>query len=274
MDEQTMTLENRRYIGWTLFAVAALFAWLLDYALRVHLRRAGLATGLMLFAVVILLTLFNARKKLPFLPLLRASTWMQVHIYVGLLSCVLFLLHAGWRIPRGGLETGLAVLFYLVSASGVAGLAISRWLPSRMTTLGENVIFERIGALRTSVRCQVEELVVESVAKTQSSTIADFYEQKLRIYFSRRCSFWHHIVGYGQPILQLLSEAQAVDRYLNAEERGIMTLIVEQIHVKNNLDFQQARQGLLKGWLFIHIPLTYSMILVAAVHGFLAWKLS
>jgi len=274
MDEQTMTLENRRYLGWTLFAVAALFAWLLDYALRVHLRRAGLVTGLMLFAVVILLTLFNARKKLPFLPLLRASTWMQVHIYVGLLSCVLFLLHAGLKVPRGGLETGLAVLFYLVSASGVVGLAISRWLPSRMTILGENVIFERIPALRTAVRCDVEDMVVESVAKTQSSTIADFYELKLRNYFSRRCSFWHHIVGYGQPILQLLSEAQAVDRYLNAEERGIMTRIVEQIHVKNNLDFQQARQGLLKAWLFIHIPLTYSMILVAVVHGYLAWKLS
>ena len=268
-----MTLSTRRYIGWTLFAVATLFAWLINYALRVHLRRAGLITGLMLFAVVILLTLFNARKKLPFLPLLRASTWMQVHIYVGFLSCVLFLLHAGWRIPRGGLETGLAILFYLVSGSGVVGLAISRWMPPRLTLLGENVMFERIPALRTTVRCEVEEMVVESIAKTQSSTISDFYELKLRRYFSRRRNFWHHIVGYGKPLFKLLSEVQAVDRYLNADERGIMTRIVEMIHVKNNLDFQQARQGLLKGWLFVHIPLTYSMILVAAVHGFLAWRL-
>ena len=269
-----MTLVTRRYLGWTLFLAAALVAWLFDYAMRVHLRRAGLVTGLMLFAVVILLTLFNARKKLPFLPLLRASTWMQVHIYAGLLSCVLFVLHAGWRIPRGGLETGLAVLFCLVFLSGMAGLAISRWFPSRMTMLGENVIFERIPALRTAVRCEVEELVVESVAKTQSSTIADFYELKLRNYFSRRCYFWHHLAGYGEPLLKLLSEVEAVDRYLNAEERDIMARIVERIHVKNNLDFQQARQGLLKGWLFVHIPLTYSMILVAAVHGFLAWKVS
>jgi hypothetical protein len=124
------------------------------------------------------------------------------------------------------------------------------------------------------VRCQVEEMVVESVAKTQSSTIADFYELKLRRYFSRPCFFWHHIAGYGEPIFKLLGEVHAVDRYLNAEERVIMTRIVEKIHVKNNLDLQRAGQGLLKGWLFIHIPLTYSMILVAAIHGFLAWKLS
>jgi hypothetical protein len=269
-----MTLDSRRYVGLTFFAVAALSAWLLDYALRVHLRRASLVSGLLLFAVVILLTLFNARKKLPFLPLLRASTWMQVHIYVGFLSCVLFLLHAGWRLPRGRLEAGLAVLFYLVAASGLAGLAISRWLPSRLTSLGENVIFERIAALRRALQSEVEEMVAESVAKTQSSTIADFYERKLRRYFFRRRFLLYHIAGYGQPLVKLLSDVQAVDRYLNAEERMIMARIVEKIHVKNNLDFQQARQGLLKGWLFVHIPLTYSMIMVAVVHGFLAWKLS
>ena len=269
-----MTLAYRRHVAWILFAAAALSAWLLDYALRLHLRRAELVTGLTLFAVVLLLTLFNARKKLPFLPLLRSSTWMQVHIYVGLLSCVLFGLHVGWRIPHGGLEAGLAVLFCLVSASGVAGLAMTRWMPSQLTVLGENVIFERIPALRAAVRREVEEMVVESVAQSQSSTIADFYEGKLRNYFSHRRFFWHHAAGSGKPLFKLLCEVEALDRYLNAGERAIMTRIVEKIRAKNNLDSQQARQGLLKGWLFIHIPLTYSMILLAAVHGFLSWKLS
>jgi len=269
-----MTFATRRHIGWILFAVAALLAWEFDYALRVHLRRAELVSGLALFAVVILLTLFNARKKLPFLPLLCASTWMQIHIYAGLLSCVLFGLHAGWRIPHGGLEAGLAVLFCIVSASGVVGLAMTRWMPSHLTVLGENVIFERIPALQAAVRREVEEMVAESMAKTQSSTIADFYELKLRNYFVRPRFFWHHIAGYGKPLVKLMCDVQALDRYLNSEERGLMTRLVEKIHAKNNLDFQQARQGLLKGWLFVHIPLTYSMILVAAVHGVVAWKLS
>jgi hypothetical protein len=269
-----MTLATRRNFGWMLFAAAALLAWLLDFALRVHLRRAELVSGLTLFAVILLLTLFNARKKLPFLPLLRASTWMQVHIYVGLLSCVLFVLHAGWRIPHGGLESSLAILFYLVSVSGVAGLAITRWVPIHLTVLGENVIFERIPALQAGLRREVEEMVLNSVAQSQSSTIGDFYEGKLRNYFSRPRFFWYHLAGIGKPLFKLLSEVDALDRYLNVEERATMTRVVEKIHAKNNLDFQQARQGLLKGWLFVHIPLTYSMILLATVHGFLAWKLS
>ena len=269
-----MNFTTRRRLGCLLFAATAGLAWALDFSLRVRLRRAELVTGLALFAVILLLTLFNARKKLPFLRLLRASTWMQIHIYVGLLSCILFGLHTGWRIPKGAFELALAVLFYLGSASGLVGLALSRWLPSRLTVQGENVIFERIPALRAAVRREVEEMVVESVAKSQSSTIADFYEARLRRYFSRPRFLLYHLVGYGKPRHELLAEAQALDRYLNADERGILGRIVEKIQAKDDLDLQAARQGLLKGWLFVHIPLTYSMILLAAVHGMLGWKLS
>lgn len=269
-----MIFTRRQLLGFCLFVIAALGAGLLDYALRVHLRRAELISGLTLFGVVVLLTLFNARKKLPFLPLLRASAWMQVHIYVGLFSCVLFGVHVGWRMPQGTFNTILTVLFLLVSVSGVLGLAISRWAPGRLTVHGENVIFERIPAFRTVLRREVEEMVVASVAKTQSLTIADFYDQRLRSYFSARRFTWSHLAGYGKRLFSLLAEIQALDRYLSAEERTIMAQIVERIHAKDNLDFQQAHQGLLKGWLFVHIPLTYSMILLAAVHGILAWKLS
>ncbi|HWF17962.1 MAG TPA: hypothetical protein VG754_01770 [Verrucomicrobiae bacterium] len=251
-----------------------MFAFLLDYALRVHLRRAELVSGLTLFAFIVILTLFNARKKLPFLPLLRASTWLQIHIYAGLLSCVMFGLHVGWKLPRGVFESILAVLFCLVSASGLAGLAFSRWSPGRLTVHGENVIFERIPALRTALRHEVEEMVADSIAKSQSSTISDYYETKLRNYFSARRYLWHHLLGNNKPLFKLLSEAQALDRYFNAEERVIMARIVEKIQAKNNLDFQQVSQGLLKGWLFVHIPLTYAMILAATVHGIMAWKFS
>ena len=269
-----MRLSIRRYYAWIALAATALFAFWLDYALRVQLRRAELVTGISLFAVVLLLTLFNARKKLPFLPLLSASTWMQIHIYVGLFSCILFGLHTGWRTPHGMFELTLAVLFWLVSGSGVVGLAISRWMPTRLTVHGENVVYERIPALQAGLRREVEELVLESVTKSQSTTIADFYELKLRKYFMKSNGFWYHVAGYGKPLFKLQSEVRALDRYLNAQEKEIMGSINDRILAKDNLDFQRACQGLLKGWLFVHIPLTYSMIIVATIHGFMAWKIS
>jgi hypothetical protein len=269
-----MTLSSRRYLLWLALAGAAALATVIDYALRVHLRRAELVTGVSLFSICVLLTAFNARKKLPFLPLLRASTWTQVHIYAGALSCVIFGLHTGWRTPHGVFEFTLALLFVLVAVSGFIGLAISRWMPARLTVHGENIIFERIPALRAQLRREVEELVLESFAKTQSSTISDFHESRLRNFFARRQNFWHHIVGNRKSIFRMMSDVQALHRYLNEEEQSIMRELVLRIEAKNNLDFQQSCQGLLKGWLFIHIPLTYSMILMAIVHGVMAWRVS
>src|SRR5471032_174940 len=85
-------------------------------------------TGWILFAAMLVLTFFNARKKLPFLSLGKAETWLQIHIYLGFFTVVLFLIHLNFRMPHGWFEITLAVLFALVTVSGVAGLLFSRVL--------------------------------------------------------------------------------------------------------------------------------------------------
>jgi hypothetical protein len=274
MVQQMISLRSRWIQGVVSVAILAGVYWMLDAALANSLRQPALVSGLVLFAVILLLTLFNARKKLPFLPLLKATTWLQVHIYAGLFSMALFLFHIGFKVPRGPLEIVLAALFLAVSVSGVIGLAISRWVPARLTLHGENLVFERIPALRTSVKQEVEKLVLASVPATQSTTIADFYQQRLRAYFEQPRHLWRHLLGYSKPLHALLAEVGAMDRYLNEEERKVMGEIAEYIRVKDNLDFQLAAQGMLKGWLFFHIPLTYALILVGLAHGLLAWRFS
>jgi hypothetical protein len=39
---------------------------------------------------------------------------------------------------------------------------------------------------------------------------------------------------------------------------------------KDDLDFHEARQRLLKNWLFVHIGLTYGLVTLALLHGLLA----
>jgi hypothetical protein len=271
---KAMKLSSRRELGLgllVLFSGALIFV---DYALTSHLRRAALFSGATLLALVLFLTLFNARKKLPFLPLLRASTWMQFHIYAGYLSVILFGIHTRWRIPHGSLETILALLFLAVAASGVFGIFISRWIPPRLAVYGQTVIFERIPAMRVEMRRKAEELVVESVAATHSSTLADFYERKLRDFFARPQSIRQHLMGNRKPMFNLLSELEGLDRYLNAREREVVADLTDLIRTKDNLDYQLAGQGALKAWLFVHIPLTYALILIAFGHAILAWSFS
>src|SRR5436305_10076402 len=90
-------------------------------ALRAHVQFSGTLpnyaylTGWTLFAAMVLLAVYNARKKLPFLPLGSSESWLQIHIYVGFFTVVLFLIHLNFRIPTGWFEISLAGLYFLVT---------------------------------------------------------------------------------------------------------------------------------------------------------------
>src|SRR5688572_14315422 len=103
------------------------------------LPRAAYLTGWTLLAFMLVLTLYNGRKKIPFLPLLKSKTWLQFHIYAGYFTFLLFLGHVRMRFPTGWFEITLASLYVLVMLSGILGLFISRSFPKRLTTRGGEV---------------------------------------------------------------------------------------------------------------------------------------
>ena len=75
MDKALINLRGRRSAWWIGSGVAAVALVAANAAARTALLPAALWTGVLLYGLVLALALFNARKKLPFLPLTRASTW-------------------------------------------------------------------------------------------------------------------------------------------------------------------------------------------------------
>ncbi len=268
----TLTPSFRRILlraGLLAVAVGGVWSW--QHGLAISLHHTAIFTGLALLGTCLGLALFNSRKKLPFLPLLRAATWTQFHIYAGWFSIFLFLLHTGLRWPDGLFESLLASVFTLVALSGVFGLYLSRTLPARLTHHGENVIYERIPALRSKLQRDVEALVLKSVEDTKSCTIADFYATRLKSYFDRPRNFFYYLTRGQAPLKNILSEIRLLERYTNEREHAILAELTECLQAKENLDFQLAGQGLLKYWLFVHIPLTASLLLLGAFHGLLVF---
>ena len=242
-------------------------AWRL---LRVSLRPDAIYTGILLLFLVLMLALFNARKKLPFLPLVKAATWLQIHVYAGWFCLFIFLLHIRFHMPSGAMEITLAAIFCIVFLSGVFGFYVSRKLPARMTASGEALLYERIPAHRWRIQHNVEQLIRKAESESESSTLGDFYVQRLRAFFARVPSAISALVSAERGLHALLAEMNALDRYLNQQERNIANEIRDWIETKQNLDFQYAAQRLLKLWLFVHIPMTYSLILLGAAHGIIA----
>ena len=247
--------------------LALTLAWLLG---RIALLPVAVYSGWLLLALVLLLTFFNARKKLPFLPLLSASTWMQAHIYLGWLACFVFVLHTGVRIPDGGLERLLAAAFWGVAASGAFGLWLSRWLPPRLVRSGESLVYERIPVLRHKLAVEVRELVRRAETETQSSTLPDLYLRVLHAYFLRVPTLLTPMTGDEREFHRVKLELESSRRYLSEVEQDLAGQLADMIEAKRNLDSQHAGQRLLKLWLFIHIPLTYGLLVMVAAHVWLA----
>jgi hypothetical protein len=53
---------------------------------------------------------------------------------------------------------------------------------------------------------------------------------------------------------------------MNDKEKEFTEQLLALVAQKNSLDTQYALQLTLKSWLFVHIPLTYSMVLVLLAH--------
>ena len=258
--------------GWLLGSLTALVAALLAFGTQVGrdiLHPVAVYTGTLLLLLVLVLTFFNARKKLPFFPLLSASTWLQAHIYLGWLCCFVFLLHTSGRLPSGRLELILAGVFFAVAASGAFGLWLSRWLPPRLVRSGESLVFERIPTLRHRLADEALGIVRRAETELQSSTLPDFHLRVLHGYFLRVPPLIAPLIGDDPEFHRVRQELESTRRYLNTSEENLARSLADLLEAKRNLDVQYAGQRLLKLWLFLHIPLTYALLVFIAAHVWL-----
>ena len=76
--------------------------------------------GWALFLLMLVLSLYNARKKLPFLPIGTSEGWLQFHIYAGLFAVLIFAFHIRFRWPTGWFDSILFALYALVTFSEIA----------------------------------------------------------------------------------------------------------------------------------------------------------
>jgi hypothetical protein len=231
-------------------------------------------TGWILFALILALTVFNVRKKLPFLPLLSARIWLQVHVYAGLFTGLAFCLHLHWRAPTGWFDGVLAGLFVAVTLSGIFGWWLSNVLPKRLTTAGGEVPYERIPVVRRELRLEAEALALQAIPEAKATTLADFYARELRGYFAAPRDFWGNVFGSRRSLNSRLGSLAEHQRYFTAAERANSGRLAELIRLKDALEFQRTAQLLLKGWLFVHIPLTYGLIVFGLVHVVIVYAFS
>ena len=237
---------------------------------KLLLRPTSFDTGYLLLAAIVFLVLYNIRKKIPVLPWTTTAGWLQAHIYIGLSSAVLFGLHVEWRIPDGFFETILFTVYAATFVSGLVGLYWTRTLPSKLARVSEEVIYERIPQLRNQLCDRAQSVVLETVRSSTTTTLGEFYSNRLHSFFERPRSLRYLLRPNNRLRLQMLDELSEVNRYLSEPERETCEKLFSMVRKRDDLDYQEALQWRLKIWLFVHIGLTYPLVALACLHGWLA----
>lgn len=266
--------RTRRRIAITVTIAAACALVAADWLVHQRLGHASYLSGGTLLGCLLLLILVAIRKRLVMLPLGSVSTWVQIHIYTGLFSLVAYALHVPRIIATGVFEGGLSLLFLSVSASGLYGLLVSRTAPRKLTAVGGEYRFDRIGWHRRQLAARAADVLAGLDATLSSPVLAAFYQRSLQPYFSARPSLGYLAVPSGIRRRRLLSGLGELDRYLSTDTRGASGQLAALVRTRDELDFHYALQLRLRLWVAVHsmlslVLLSWSLVHVALVLSFI-----
>ena len=234
--------------------------------LFIQFGRPELFTGWIVLTLLLFLGAFNIRKRLSMLPLGRASTWLRLHVAIGILALAVFWLHTGTVWPHGLYEQALALLFYALSLNGILGYFLQRIYPPRLTQTGLEIIYEQIPTELADLRRRAEVLVLACTKDTATDVLAQHYQQTLSWFFRQPRFFLSHVFGGLKGEYWVRYQCSTVERYLNPVERDHLTRLAALAQLKNLIDVHYAAQSVMKWWLLIHVPLAVATLALTAWH--------
>jgi len=230
-------------------------------------------TGVVLLIATLSLYLLTLRKKWLTKRLGPVSAWLQMHVYVGIFTSAVFLMHIGWPI-RGPFELCLAACFCFVAGSGILLAIMSRLTPLRLSALKRDHSLERIPALQVALAEEAHRIAMSSTRLGEGATLSEFYQRRLLPYFQGQRGWSYLLLPTGTKRRRLLSELEDLDRYLSDQTLDYRQQFSHMVQSRDDLDYQSALQKRLRLFFAVHIALTWTLIILVAVHVTLVVRFS
>ncbi|MFT5612575.1 MAG: hypothetical protein ACI9WC_000150 [Arenicella sp.] len=257
---------RRRRMNFSLLLLSCLMVAVLLRLVDISLANPTEWSGWILLIGCFALFVYAGRKRLSMLPLGRVAIWLQAHLYIGMFCLFVFGMHIEWRFPSGWFENGLAVSFIGTVVTGVIGIFWSRKLPGRITRLGDEVMYDRIPSFAVALNNEAEQLVLESVEKTGSLAVADFYQKSGHYFFGRPRFQWPRLYRAHEPSHKLERELDSLRRYMRDDDSVFADQMCQLVRKKDLLDAHYTLQGALKHWLTVHVVFAAAIIPMVLLH--------
>jgi hypothetical protein len=242
--------------------------------------------------------LLAARKKAPTWRMGRAQTWMRGHLWLGLASLPLILLHAGFSTGEA-LTSVLVWLLVIVIASGVAGAWLQHALPKRMLReVPMETVYEQIDHVRSQLLAEADGLVANACGKLELQVVApssraglqaaasaadalsasalattervdaedsaplrDVYLREVRSFLAAPSP--HHPLADAERAAHIFEKLRAmIPPALHAAVADLENICEEE----RQLMKQQRLHLLLHAWQLVHVPLSSALLVLSVVH--------
>jgi hypothetical protein len=274
----------------------------------------GAGTGLIVFEC-----LLGLRKRFPASPVGRLRTWLTAHLWLGLLSFLMILMHTGFRWGLG-LSMAMMWLFAIILASGIFGVALQNYIPRRMTELvPHETIFEQIPIVIRGLRVEADERVefitadlgleddapefvraggvkryfdplqkksaaekVQAVVEKRKASpqiavedpardaLRAHYLQEIRPYLAERpIASSRRLFGSPARVAAYFGRLRTI---MPVATHDVLRDLEEICEERRQLVVQSKLHLWLHGWLLVHVPLSFALLVLTGVHAVLSLR--
>ena len=211
-----------------------------------------------------------------------AVRWRKVHIFAGYLVIAAFISHSDFTLPDTGFEWALWAGFVLVTLSGILGTYLV-WSQRARGRIDEGVSYDRIPALRA----ELKRAFLIAAAETNPAAAAfdlpglphdawikDLCTTHLEDFFQGPRNFTAHLIASQRPLKRLTDAIDNLSRYVDQQNQAKLAAIRNLVIEKDRLDYARVSLGLTRGWLFVHVPVTYALIVLTVLHILVVYAFS
>ena len=271
---------SRTVHGLLIAAISGGLFWLV-WIYANGLRDPRYLDGWVLAGAMVLQIFFHMAKTAGLSPK-SAMRWRKFHIFMGYLVIAAFISHSDFSLPDTGFEWALWTGFVLVTLSGILGTYLI-WSLQAKRLIDDSVSYDRIPTLRA----ELELAFLRAVAATDPTAaaidlpglphdawITDLYTTHLGDFFQGQRNFTAHLIGSQRPLKRLTDAIDNLSLYVDQQSQEKLAFIKTLVVEKDRLDFARVSLGLTRAWLFVHVPVTYALIVLTVLHILVVYAFS
>lgn len=251
----------------------------------------GLIFGIVSLAIFVFASALGIRKKQRTWPLGNVQWWLKAHIWLTVLTIPFVAFHCDFK-SGGPMTTTLVVLYAIVMVSGFVGLALQQFMPRKMTQrLNREVVYEQIPYVREKL-VQKAEALWQELAPANKRRAAAVLAQKVpaagESFFAVEEDTSPQIIGEFLhdecfPYLRAkrgdrhrFSDPKAAEdtfrllrKQVTEKWREKVDCMFQWCDDRRLLDEQTHLHHWLHGWLLVHVPLSFALLVLTIWHGYI-----